>query len=87
VLALEYGTWTFRFFNLGPLRWLGRISYGAYVFHDIPHPIYTRIARHLWVHWELGMTLLAFAGTLLVSWASFRWFESRFLKMKDALTR
>lgn len=87
VLALEYGSLTFRLFNLRPLRWLGRISYGAYVFHDIPHPIYTRLARHLWVHWEIGMTLMAFSVTLLLSWASFRFFEARFVRMKQNLTR
>jgi len=82
VMALQARSFTFRIFNLRPLRWLGRISYGAYVFHDIPHIMYLRAARHYLVHWRLGTAAFALAGTLLLSWASFRWYESRFIRLK-----
>lgn len=87
VLSLEYRSITFRALNLQPLRWLGQISYGAYVFHDIPHPMYVRFARHYLVHWRIGTAGIAFAGTLLLAWASFRWFESRFIRLKSAWSR
>jgi peptidoglycan/LPS O-acetylase OafA/YrhL len=69
------------------LRWLGRISYGAYVFHDIFHSMFRRFARHYFVHWRLGTALIAFAFTLLMSWASYRWYESRFIRMKERWAR
>lgn len=51
LVALQSGSLVHRFFMLRPLRWMGRLSYGAYVFHDIPHSIYRdlslRMARHL----------------------------------------
>ena len=82
VMALQARSFTFRIFNLRPLRWLGRISYGAYVFHDIPHIMYLRAARHYLVHWRPGTAAFALAATLLLSWASFRWYESRFIRLK-----
>ena len=88
LLALEYGSLTFRIFNVEPLKWIGRISYGAYVFHDILHneisPIGYRIshAHARWATAGLALTL-----TFVVAWASFRWFESPFIRMKEKLTR
>jgi peptidoglycan/LPS O-acetylase OafA/YrhL len=87
VMAIEYGSLTFRLFNLAPLRWLGRISYGAYVFHDILHGQIARFAQHYTTHWQLATAALAFASTLLLAWASFRWFETPFIRMKDRWTR
>jgi peptidoglycan/LPS O-acetylase OafA/YrhL len=82
VMALEVRSFTFKIFNLRPLRWIGRISYGAYIFHDIPHMLYFRLARHYFTHWRLPTATLALAGTLLLAWASFRWFESPFIRLK-----
>jgi peptidoglycan/LPS O-acetylase OafA/YrhL len=87
VMALEYRSITFRIFSLRPLRWLGRISYGAYIFHDIAHPMYNRFARHYLIHWRLGTAVIAFVGTLLLSWASFRWYEARFIRLKQRWSR
>jgi len=89
VMALEYGSLTFRFFNLRPLRWLGRISYGAYVFHDILHVEFIRLVLRF--HLSEGSTSIAVAGlafacTLVLAWASFRWFETPFIQLKDRLT-
>ncbi|HEX9202040.1 MAG TPA: acyltransferase [Acidobacteriaceae bacterium] len=87
VMALEYRSVTFRIFNVRPLRWLGRISYGAYVFHDVFHAMFRRFARHYFVHWSLATALIALAFTLLISWASYRWFESPFIRMKSRWSR
>ncbi len=91
VLALNRGSLTFRLFDLQPLRWLGRISYGAYVFHDILHPQFYRVANHFANHYpahtRLVTAALGFVVTLLVAWASFRWFESPFIHLKDRWTR
>ena len=99
--ALQTGSITNRIFQIRPLRWLGRISYGAYVFHDIPHPLYAFVAdklvRRLEAGWRLSeksqqlhVTLLtagiALACTLFLSWISFRFFESFFLNLKERWT-
>ncbi len=87
VMALEVRSITYNIFKLRPLRWLGRISYGAYIFHDIPHLLYLRVARHYFTHWQLATAILALAGTLLLSWASFRWIEARFIRLKTRWSR
>ena len=87
VLALEFNSLAFHIFSLRPLRWLGRISYGAYVFHDIPHLMLERVAHHFWVHWWAATAVLAFLFTLLMASASFYGFESRFIGLKERWTR
>lgn len=67
-----------------PLQQLGRVSYGFYVFHllfydcdriviDATKPGVPAILIHGAV----------FAWVWLLSWASFRWFESPFLRLKE----
>jgi peptidoglycan/LPS O-acetylase OafA/YrhL len=88
VMALETGSITFQIFNLRPLRWLGRISYGAYVFHDIFHNQVIWLVVHLHLpHARAAIRLAAFLLTLLLSWASFRWFEAPFIRIKERWTR
>jgi peptidoglycan/LPS O-acetylase OafA/YrhL len=88
VMALERGSIVFRIFNLRPLRWMGRISYGAYVFHDIFHSQVEWFVEHYHLpHARAAISGLALTGTLLVSWASFRWFETPFIRLKDRWTR
>jgi peptidoglycan/LPS O-acetylase OafA/YrhL len=85
--------WLARLLSLPPLRWLGRISYGAYVFHDILHVGYVDFIDHLkarsaWVasHDLRCLLAVSFGGTILLSWLSFRFFESRFLNLKERWT-
>ena len=49
VCALVPGSVAYHVFDRAPLRWIGRISYGAYVFHDILHVAY--------VHWVIYASL------------------------------
>jgi peptidoglycan/LPS O-acetylase OafA/YrhL len=89
VMALERGSITFRIFNLSPLRWVGRISYGAYVFHDIPHDEFNwLIINHLHApHPNILIAAVVLGFTLALSWASFRWFETPFIRLKERWTR
>jgi peptidoglycan/LPS O-acetylase OafA/YrhL len=74
------------------LRWTGRVSYGAYVYHRPLILLCMPVARAM-QHWArpLGSSLPAelawmtgmIALTLLVSAASYRWFERPFLSLKD----
>jgi len=73
--------WVYRIFSNPVLRWLGRITYGAYIFHDIIFKFYDSLAPRLHVPvWVFGL-----AATILISWLSFRFFESPLLDLKDRL--
>ena len=91
--ALQPGSVAYRLLALRPLRWLGRISYGAYILHDIPHTFYEHIIRlagnHVHViatHSGPACTVLGLVSTVVLAWLSFHFFESRFLNLKERLT-
>jgi peptidoglycan/LPS O-acetylase OafA/YrhL len=86
VMALKRGSLTCRLFSLRPLRWLGRISYGAYIFHDILHSQIARLFQHYTGRWELPTAAAGLASTVLLAWASFRWLEGPFIRLKDRWT-
>jgi len=75
-------------FTLAPLRWLGRISYGFYVFHILLQPLFDKIASHI-APPAAGYTLFltarfftAFLITLLVAWLSYFFLEEPMLELK-----
>jgi peptidoglycan/LPS O-acetylase OafA/YrhL len=89
-MCLQSGTYLFKLLSIRPLRKLGEISYGFYVFHDIPHALYWAIAHALVGHGHpiaSGLILipLAFGCTLALSVLSHRFFERPFLRLKDRL--
>ncbi len=79
------------------LVYLGRISYGLYVYHlfamlFISHYVFPwYVARFqdsggpLWVGWLMYITL-SLSLTILMAAASYRWLESPFLKLKHRFT-
>ena len=81
VRCLLPGSVLFRIFSLPPMRWMGRITYGAYIFHDVLHGPYQVLATAL----DLPLWPVALVGTFAIAWLSFRFFESKFLEMKDRL--
>ena len=92
LLSLEPGSVVYRAFTLRPLRWLGRISYGAYVFHDLPNMMYVRAATWIGhsvpfvgVHVRTGAAVIALPCTLVLAALSFRYFETPFLRLKERL--
>jgi peptidoglycan/LPS O-acetylase OafA/YrhL len=96
IACLRPGNWIHRAMTVPAMRWVGRISYGAYVFHDMLHNVYTRMIVHsslripapfLIRHLDISTAALGLTCTLLLSWLSFRFFESRFLNMKERFTR
>lgn len=68
-----------RVMELSPLRWLGRISYGLYVFHLMVF----EAVRHLpGLFPNLGARFVAgFTATILVAYLCFRFYETPFLKL------
>lgn len=86
-VAIQPGSLIYRALNQRPLRWLGRISYGAYVLHDIPHYIYFRIATMIAPeHTFRLLAAIALVSTCVLSWLSYRFFESPFLNLKERWT-
>jgi peptidoglycan/LPS O-acetylase OafA/YrhL len=66
-----------------PLRALGTISYGFYILHDLPEPIFIQLypalhARHL----ALLAVLAWFCIACGLAWLSFRYLETPFLRLK-----
>jgi peptidoglycan/LPS O-acetylase OafA/YrhL len=85
--ALDHRSLVYRALRIRPLRWLGRISYGGYVFHDIWHYELSRwLARHPPAHPAFTITSLGLGLTILVAWLSFRFYESPFLELKERWT-
>ncbi len=94
VCVLQPTGWLYRCLRVPVLRWVGRLSYGAYVFHDLLHGLFVHIAVHaggprvannLLLRSEASAAL-ALPATLLLAWLSFRFYESPFLNLKDRWT-
>jgi len=86
LMSLDNSSILYRVFTIKPLRNLGKISYGFYVFHDIPHIAYILLVVHVFGisrSYRPAVALVALAGTLILSYFSFRYFETPFLKLKD----
>jgi peptidoglycan/LPS O-acetylase OafA/YrhL len=99
--ALQSNTSVYRVLSVRPMRWIGRMSYGAYVFHDIFHAVFLSIAVNLVHRMEAGQkirenviqiqatlltTLVAFVATLFLAWLSFKFLETPFLNLKERWT-
>jgi peptidoglycan/LPS O-acetylase OafA/YrhL len=78
-------------FNVSPLRFIGKISYGTYIFHL---PLYLALSPYL-EHWStLNIKFLPapyFASTILtissfiIGFLSYKYFENYFLKIKSRI--
>lgn len=87
--VLRPGTWAYKLCNVDPLRSLGKISYGLYLFHL---PIlalcqsclqrYGAQAQSV-PHFFLLRALVVSLVTVGISYGSFRFFESPFLLLKN----
>jgi peptidoglycan/LPS O-acetylase OafA/YrhL len=76
-----------RLLSLAPLRGLGVISYGFYVYHDLFHDFYAWFANRFFPTHALAITIAtALLGTLLIAQISFRLIEQPFLRLKDRFT-
>jgi peptidoglycan/LPS O-acetylase OafA/YrhL len=83
-----------RFVNNGVLRFLGYISYGLYLDHILVFRLYDRFWRRYAPQWipssgHFSLVLLRFflagGAAIAVAYISRRFYEERFLRMKDSL--
>jgi peptidoglycan/LPS O-acetylase OafA/YrhL len=83
-----------RYVNISFLRFLGYISYGLYLDHLLAFRMYDRICRHylpqlIPSNGHFALVLLRFAlaggGAIGAAYLSRRFFEERFLRLKDSL--
>ncbi len=78
-----------RLLALPPLRALGRVSYGFYVFHDLLRAVYVRAVgafiggRVPLGEFECIVAIVGLGATTYISFLSFRYFESPFLRLKS----
>jgi peptidoglycan/LPS O-acetylase OafA/YrhL len=87
VLAIQPRSWTRSIFSPAPVRWVGRISYGAYVLHDIPRAVYYGDVGHIPGNHIINASILGLVYTLLFAWISFHYFESPFIRLKERWTK
>jgi len=76
-----------KIFSWGPLGWLGRISYGFYVFHILLEPFYDRLGAniahtHTGDYYHIVRALVAFILTYVIALLSFYVFEMPILSLK-----
>jgi peptidoglycan/LPS O-acetylase OafA/YrhL len=74
-------------FSLPPLCWLGRISYGFYVFHILLQPLFDYLGTNLshatsGDYYQIVRFVVAFPITCIISWLSFHLFEMPILSLK-----
>lgn len=81
-LVADRGTILHRCFENSWLVYVGKISYGLYLWH---WPILRITDRFHWPIWQSAVINLALA--LLVAAASFRWFETPFLRVRRRFQR
>jgi peptidoglycan/LPS O-acetylase OafA/YrhL len=88
-LSLQPG-WTQRVFRVPLLRWLGKISYGIYVYHLLLYPVFAWLAGKILPPsaggtYQLLLGAVATVGTLSVASLSFATLERGFLRLKDSV--
>jgi len=77
-------------FENAVLRWLGKISYGIYVYHLLLYGVFQwiciRIAPHAPpLEADVLLAMVGVCGTLMVATLSFYTFERAFLSLKEKM--
>ena len=73
------GAWWQPVLEWGPLRWVGRVSYGLYLWH---FPVFHLIDKHPLGQSGPVVVAMKFAATFLIAAVSFRLVERPFLARK-----
>jgi len=89
-LFLQPMSWPSRLLSWRPMVFIGKVSYGIYLFHPFAWAIAGRALRlHDRVQESLLASLLAFASTValstLIAWLHYRLIERRFLALRERI--
>ena len=87
VAVLTPKSFAYRLCMLAPMKLIGRVSYGFYVFHPsvilmLRNPVENFMARHTRHGGKLTLVIVSGALTLGISYISFRFFESPILSLR-----
>jgi peptidoglycan/LPS O-acetylase OafA/YrhL len=82
ILAASSGTWLSRVLAFPGLAYVGRISYGMYVYHQVILLAGLLMFGSLYMNTRHGF-LYYYLCVVLVSGLSFKFYESRFLALKN----
>jgi peptidoglycan/LPS O-acetylase OafA/YrhL len=77
-----------RALSVGWMRWLGKISFGIYVYHVFLASLYDTIAEHLAgpghrLRYLVLRAVVAAILTPIIAWLSYEWLERPWLRLKD----
>jgi peptidoglycan/LPS O-acetylase OafA/YrhL len=88
-IVVVHRGWLRGLLSYSRLVWLGKISYGLYMFHEIAFWIMERASRFLgWFpNKEALETVATFGVTVALAAVSYHFFERPFLRLKKAWTR
>jgi peptidoglycan/LPS O-acetylase OafA/YrhL len=75
-LVLKPQSLASRILSFGPLAWLGRISYGVYLYHELLMTLVMRLFQRLFHTTSPRLAFIFdFPLTLFVCWLSFKYYE------------
>lgn len=85
VISLVKTPWT-ALFRAKPLRWVGSISYGVYLFHVLIYHVVFLLIYNRWPFLSAGwhgvmLAVLSFLITLIFAWISYRFVERHLIQI------
>ncbi len=92
LISLNDNSWMARIFRLRPVRSFGQRTYGFYVYHVLPFLFFPVLVRWFTLHGVpylvrgVASYLILVGGLLVITYASYRYFETPFLRLKDRYT-
>ena len=85
--CIHPGSWLGWILSFKPLRWLGVVSYGFYIYHDLLHDFFGLFATRFFPSMGYtGIVITAMSGTTLLSTLSYQLLEKPMLKLKSRFT-
>lgn len=74
-------------FNIKAFDYLGKISYGLYMYHSIFIVLSIKLLKHFNMPHSIAIYIMSIASTILISTLSYEFFEKRFIARKLKYTR
>lgn len=85
--CIHPSSWLGWVLSVKPLRALGLVSYGFYVYHDLLHDFFALFAMHYFPGaGYAGVVITALVGAVLISTLSYQLLEKPMLKLKARFT-